>query len=385
MPQVYHYVYDSSRWNQRTLLSLIRLCFLTILAAAGLRAQGPENVLLVVNANSQISRQIGDYYAQARKIPSSHVCRIRVTAAEEIPRVLYEKEIETPVSLCLKSRGLTEQVLYLVTTLHVPLRIAATREKGKVGSDAASVDSELTLLYQKMRGAGVDPNGAMVNPFFRQRDTPFQHKAFPIYLVTRLAAYSFEDVRRMIDRSVTARNQGRVIVDLRAAGIEDEGNASLRMAAILLPKDRVVFDDSPVVLRAQHSVIGLASWGSNDKDRKDRLLKMQWLPGALMLEFVSTNARTFQKPPDTWTIGNWSDPTKYFQGAPQTLSADYVMEGASAAGGHVDEPFLHFCARPDLVFPAYLKGRNLAESYWLGVPALSWMNIIIGDPLMKLQ
>ena len=30
-------------------------------------------------------------------------------------------------------------------------------------------------------------------------------------------------------------------------------------------------------------------------------------------------------------------------------------------------------------------GRNLAESFYMGIPALSWMNVVIGDPLMKLQ
>jgi uncharacterized protein (TIGR03790 family) len=174
------------------------------------------------------------------------------------------------------------------------------------------------------------------------------------------------------------------VIDLKSSG-DEEGNNWLRNAAILLPKERVILDESDAVLRDQKGVIGSASWGSNDKNRKDRFLKMQWLPGSLMLEYVSLDGRTFLKPPSNWTIGSWSERAKYWQGAPQSLSADAILEGASAAGGHVDEPYLHFSARPDLVFPAYLKGRTLAESYWLGVPALSWMNIVIGDPLMRLQ
>ena len=53
-------------------------------------------------------------------------------------------------------------------------------------------------------------------------------------------------------------------------------------------------------------MIAYASWGSNDSDRKDRFLHFQWLPGAIMTEFVSTNARTFQRPPDNWNIGPWA-------------------------------------------------------------------------------
>jgi uncharacterized protein (TIGR03790 family) len=52
--------------------------------------------------------------------------------------------------------------------------------------------------------------------------------------------------------------------------------------------------------------------------------------------------------------------------------------------GHVDEPYLSFTPRPDLLLPAYFSGRNLAESFYLALPALSWQNVIIGDPLCSI-
>ena len=67
------------------------------------------------------------------------------------------------------------------------------------------------------------------------------------------------------------------------------------------------------------------------------------------------------------------------------MSADYIHEGATAASGHVSEPFLSGCPRPEYVLPAYYSGRTMAESYYLGIPGLSWMNIVIGDPLMRLR
>ena len=106
-----------------------------------------------------------------------------------------------------------------------------------------------------------------------------------------------------------------------------------------------------------------------------------------MTEFVSTNARTFTRPPDNWNISWWDQKGKvpWFFGSPQTMTADYLKEGATGASGHVDEPFLGLCPRPQFVLPAYFSGRNLAESYYLGIPGLSWMNIVAGDPLTKLQ
>ena len=75
----------------------------------------------------------------------------------------------------------------------------------------------------------------------------------------------------------------------------------------------MILDDSATVLKNQKDVIGYASWGSNDHDRKERFLHFEWLPGAIMTEFVSTNGRTFKRPPDTWQIGPWTDKSALFQ------------------------------------------------------------------------
>ena len=66
------------------------------------------------------------------------------------------------------------------------------------------------------------------------------------------------------------------------------------------------------------------------------------------------------------------------------MTADYIHSGATGAAGHVNEPYLQFTPRPDLLLPAYYSGRTLAESYYLAIPALSWMNIVAGDPLCSL-
>ena len=144
-------------------------------------------------------------------------------------------------------------------------------------------------------------------------------------------------------------------------------------------------DESQKVVTGEKDVIGYAGWGSNDPNRHERNLGFQWLPGALAIEYVSTDGRTFRRPPAAWTIGTWKDASGWFDGSPQTLTADYIHEGASGASGHVDEPYLTGCPRPEFVLPAYYEGRTMAESYYLGIPGLSWMNIVIGDPLTRLK
>jgi uncharacterized protein (TIGR03790 family) len=354
---------------------------LPILCASAF-AQGPENVLLIVNTKSAISRSIGEYYARKRSIPQNNICRISTDPAEEIARDDYDRDVQNPVRVCLEKGGLVEKILYLVTTLEVPLRITGT---GELNGTIAAVDSELTLLYSDIKqGKHHRVEGSIPNPFFGRKDARFAHPDFPIYLVTRLAAYDFPGVRDMIDRSLRAKNQGKFVIDL-SSPLFDAGNDWLRDAAIHLPADRVIVDQSFAVLYEQKDVIGYASWGSNDKSHHRRFPGFQWLPGAIVTEFVSTNARTFHKPPDDWNITNdWNHPNTWWAGAPQTLTADYILEGATGASGHVAEPYLIFNPRPDQLFPAYYSGRNLAESYYLAIPVLSWQNIVVGDPLCSL-
>jgi uncharacterized protein (TIGR03790 family) len=352
-----------------------------LLATLPALAQTSVNVLVVVNDSSLFSRRIAAYYVQKRSIPLANVCHLKAAIDEEISREVYDKSIEQPIAACLSAHGLQQAILYIVTTLGLPLRVAGSGVQ--LDTTICAVDSELTLLYSKMRGLKFKANGLIPNPFFGQGNIAFQHPRFPIYLVTRLAGYDFEDVKGMIDRSLEAKNRGKFVIDLKSSD-NQPGNNWLRATAKLLPPDRLVFDETAKVLYDQRDVIGYAAWGSNDPNRNRRFLGFHWLPGAIATEFVSTNARTFHRPPDTWNISTWKDQERFFAGAPQTLTADYIHEGATGCSGHVSEPYLMATPRPDLVLPAYYSGRNLAESYYLGIRGLSWQNIVIGDPLCQL-
>lgn len=347
-----------------------------------LYAQTGENVLLVVNRKDPVSVQIGDYYRLKRAIPARNVCSLNTTSQEEIEWKTYVGQIETPVAACLTKNGLTESVLYIATTLGVPMKIVGS---GGTVSEAeqGAVDSELALLYSKLKGVKYVRKGVVPNPLFGKRDVPFRHPQFPIYLVTRLAAYSFGDVKAMIDRALVATNRGKFVIDLRS-GTDEEGDDWLRNAAIFLPGNRVVMDETKTVLYGQKDVIGYASWGSNDKSRRQRWLKFQWLPGAIATEFVSTNGRTMKQPPEDWNYPVFGDRAHYFADSHQGMAADFIHEGATGASGNVYEPYLVGCARPDHLLPAYYEGRTLAESYYLALQFLSWQGIVLGDPLCSL-
>lgn len=349
-------------------------------------AQGPQNVMLVVNQRSSSSRAIADYYARRRHIPESNTCTIRSTEDEEIDRLTFDKSVRLPILNCLERGKLQDRVLYIVLTKGVPLKI-----EGHGGqNDQASVDSELTLLYQDMLGVPRALPGRLSNPYFAGDAAPnlvrFSHRKFPIYLVTRLDGYDVGDACALVDRAQSPSQEGRFILDLPWDD-NGQGNIWLRIASDNLktagiPASRITLETTSVFLTNQNRVLGYASWGSNDHSDHSRFLGNTWVNGALMAEYVSTDARTFKRPPGNWKIGQWNDPpATFFDGSPQSLIADYIHEGVTGAAGNVYEPYLDACARPQILFPAYVKGLNLAESYYAAIPFLSWQTVVVGDPL----
>src|SRR4029450_5369066 len=71
----------------------------------------------------------------------------------------------------------------------------------------------------------------------------------------------------------------------------------------------------------------------------------------------------------------------WFGGSPQSLVGDLIRDGVTGVSGNVAEPFLQAVVRPQVLFPAYLAGFNLAEAFYLATPYLSWQTVILGDPL----
>lgn len=366
-----------------TTLSLILL--LVAGAAAPAAAQTGANVLLVSNSLSEASDRIATYYARKRTVPTEQILRLPLTPNEEVTRAVYESQIELPIANWLRGHSAQDRILYIVLTKDIPLRIRGT---GGQGGSVASVDSELTLLYRKLVGTPITLEGPTKNPYFAgdvalTTKSAFTHKTYDIYLVTRLDGYTVDDVIGVIDRGSAPVKQGTIVLDGRFELSETVGNKWLNGAATALAKlpgwsDKVTLDTGMPVLERQTNVIGYYSWGSNATNSKTRHPGNTYVPGAVGGEFVSTDARTFKEPPATWQI---NDTSNIFGGSHQSLIGDLIREGITGVAGHVAEPYLNGTIRPDVLFPAYLSGFNLAEAFYLGMPSLSWQTVVIGDPL----
>jgi uncharacterized protein (TIGR03790 family) len=305
---------------------------------------------------------------------------------DEISRAVYEREIQGPVAAWLSSQNAHDRILYIVLTKGVPLRIAGSTGRG---GTVASVDSELALLYRRLAGTAVPTEGPAPNVYFQPDAKPaalarFSHSAFDIYLVTRLDGYTVADVLALIDRGSAPVSKGRILLDQRASPTTP-GNGWLRTAAERLRErglgERVSLETTGAVLQQEQDVLGYYSWGSNDPAITERNLGFQFVPGAIGALFVSTDARTFAEPPAGWKYGRWETPATHFGGSPQSLVGDFIRAGITGIAGHVTEPFLDAAARPDVLFPAYTSGLNLAEAFYASIPYLSWQTIVVGDPL----
>jgi hypothetical protein len=88
------------------------------------------------------------------------------------------------------------------------------------------------------------------------------------------------------------------------------------------------------------------------------------VPGAIAVHIHSFSASTLHDP-----NANWAGPL--------------LTKGAAATLGNVYEPYLQLTAHLDIFNDRLLHGFTFAESAAMATPALSWMNIAVGDPLYR--
>jgi len=105
--------------------------------------------------------------------------------------------MRTQIEDYLINNNLVTQINYLVTTKGCPLRII--RDETGTQTCSASVESELTLLIGQYKGM-IGNCGWVDNPYLSETNN-FSFSDYQIFLVTRLDAYTKEEVFNLIDRS----------------------------------------------------------------------------------------------------------------------------------------------------------------------------------------
>lgn len=371
------------------------------LSAAASATRDAAATLVLYNTKSPDAQQLAEYYARARQIPAGQVVGIECLDAEEISREEYKRTIEAPLCYLFEKKGWWEirtnldgqkevirsRVRYLALIRGMPLKIRTTVKPPEPGTpastpdprdtnaidsrDEASVDSELAAM-----GAFRDsPFGVTPNPYFR-RFTPIldSETVNGLLLVSRLDAASTADVKRLIDDSIYAEKNGLcgwAYIDRRSIpqGGYREGDDWLQNAATECWNDGVpvILDNMPGVMPAGFPVTEAAlylGWYAENISGALASPETVFQRGAVAVHIHSFSAATLRDPSARWC-------------------SPLIARGAAATLGNVYEPYLTLTAHLDTFNERLLKGFTLAESAYMSTRALSWMNVVIGDPLYR--
>jgi uncharacterized protein (TIGR03790 family) len=356
-------------WKERFIVCVVA-CAAACTAAIAQTATY-NDVLVVINSNSATSETIGTYFATARAIPSQHIARISVPTTEEIDSTTFEN-LRSQLESIIKSRGITDSINYIVTTKGMPLKVLRSSMY-----TSSSVESELTIILGPY-AFNIGRYGRIYSPYYSMT-TDFTRAKYGIYLVTRLDGYTVNDVEAMIDRAsvipATVTSAAQCVFDMDPSQTALAYlNTNMRKAATYLAAKGIasVVDSTSTYLTHQTNVLGYVSWGSNDAHwapfTTHAIPHNTYVDGAIAETYVSTSGRTFTSPA---TYG-------------QSLIADLVAEGITAAKGYVYEPYSSAMADVNILFTRYAGGYTVAESYYASSYFLSWMDVIIGDPKYRM-
>jgi len=334
-------------------------------AAPRANATDYSDVLLLINNQSQISMQVGNYFKNKRQVPDKNVCNISMPTAEWIGTAQFQT-VRATVERFINASGLNSSLNYIVTTKGCPLGVWDNNDR------YASFMDELGLILGPY-AAAINNQYWMNNPFGGSEER-FSRQQVGIFIVTRIDGYDLADCLRLIDyASNSTGRRGTFVLDSQpwkdGSGYQS-GNDWCRAANKTLTEKgwTAYLDDTPWYVVDQRNVSGYCSWGSNDGNAGNNAKpSFTWVPGALGSTYVSTSARSFAYPP---SYG-------------QSLIADMVREGITGVHGNVAEPYLSACSRPQYFLERYTRGWNLGESFYAGMATQSWQNCVIGDPKIE--
>ncbi len=375
----------------RRLTFLVLVASLVASAVVGqAKALTAENVLVLYNADSGEGGEIASHYAQAR--PGSKTLALsNVPTDEEVEWSVYFDTIRPQV---LNAVQADDQISCVVTTRGLPLRITNNKPDG--GASAwnphSSLESELTrLLTIESREAMGDQtwylpapagNPLACNTYFQQTCAFDSSEHDDMLLTSRLDGFSVEDVTSSIDRSQRAF-VGWPELGLLLDDDPDAAGGSVdrmeRLSSDVLTPHQVPHVHDPTdafVQTVAGQVIGYVGHGTNGGapggylHNENHGLQVQVAPGAVFHTYESYNAWSFQEG------GNRMG---------QGLVAEWIALGGSAGLGHVHEPRATATSIADEshVFEMLLSGYTWAEAAWSATPQLSFVNTVVGDPLMR--
>jgi hypothetical protein len=400
-------------------------------------AVGPENVLVLYNKDSAEGIELANYYAAVH--PGVHLLGLNdITAAEDVTADYYLNMIRPQIL-----PALDPSITTIVTTKGLPLRICTEEEKPQyaptynyrdpfgvtreigIGSSPpycgwwrpySSLESELTRIdvigtweqmgdqtyFNAPNASQGDPNlpHHANNPYYlpafstatfqyEARSAPFDCNQCNVpgfggmRLTSRLDGFTVADVKASIDRAQQAYlppgpASPYIVVDDSPNAVGGDRMSNLKTVLDRQSQAYLYNNDGNAITSADRPVIGYVSHGTNDgaggleegylDPNVGGHLDFTLANGAVFFTHESDNASTFRSP----------------EGQKQGLAAEWIALGGTVGVGNVWEPESGRTteANEDQIFKMLLDGYTWGEAAWSSMKELSYVNTVVGDPLM---
>lgn len=351
---------------------------------------------VVFNPDFPGSADLAAYYAEKRGIRKERVIGLRCSQEDSMSRGEFETQLRQPLLKLFQSKGwwiteptiplrplpltgdgirspmaMSSQVRVLVLMRGVPFQIRRDVQNPKQSDeDEASVDSELAVL-----GLTAPPvKGAVRNPYFDQSARfPHAQHISGLLLVGRLDGPDDATVRRMIDDSLAAEQTGllgRAVIDLaQKSGIYQDGEDWLKRSADTFKQAGI-----PVFIDRSASLIPDA-W-----PLPDTILYFGWYTDHITGALASPAFR-FKRGAIACHLHSFS--ASIIRTHDKAWAGPLLSKGAAVTFGNVFEPYLSLTLHFDIFNRRLLEGFTVGEAAWNATPALSWMNVVLGDPLYR--
>ncbi len=164
-------------------LAVVFLCFGSDVRAGG----GPENLILVVNANSDSSKLIANYYVQLRNIPSRNVIYLDDVPNEQKTSLeVFKEKILLPIVAQVEKRELGDHIDYIVYSSDFPTSIDFGRSikinepangNARLMRPVASINSA-TYFMRHILGNSNALASLYANSYMRQRTSVLLSRPF---------------------------------------------------------------------------------------------------------------------------------------------------------------------------------------------------------------
>jgi uncharacterized protein (TIGR03790 family) len=376
--------------------------FLLILSAALLRASAggvsaaepplAPSTIVVFNSSIPESAELARFYAQKRGIARDHLVGLACSRDEEITREDFDRTIATPLRETFRQRKWwtvrespdgrpsvsSNSIRFVALMKGMPLKIkhaeAYPGDKPGAGPIAsrndASVDSEISVLSRFAR----EISGAVTNPYFQSYRSIAEIADSALLLVCRLDGPTAAIVRKMIVDGMEAEKNGlwgRAYVDsaMNTTPGLAMGDDWLREVVQQLRKSGVpvVYDETAPILPDGFPMSDVAlyyGWYAHGVAGPFTQPSFRFVPGAVAVHIHSFSASTLRDPNANWV-------------------APLLSKGAAASLGNVYEPYLQLTTNLQIFNDRLVHGFTFAESAYMAQQALSWMSVMVGDPLYR--